>query len=91
METKILNYRIIIERDKQTGTGKIGYTALCPTLGVADDGDSIEEAIENIRQAIQAYVESLIADKLPVPIDQPEKDIVTTTQINVSGKFQYAC
>ena len=90
METKVLNYRIIIEPDKQTGTNKPGFTALCPTLGVADDGDTVEKAIENIRQAIQAYVDSLIEDKLPIPVDQPEKDIVTTTQINVSGKFQFA-
>lgn len=91
METKVLNYRIIIEPDKQTGTNKAGFTALCPTLGVADDGDTIEEALQNVRNAIKVYVDSLIADHLPVPVDQPEKDIVTTTQINVSGKFQFAC
>lgn len=90
METKVLNYRIIIEPDKQTGTGKLGYTSLCPTLGVADDGETIEEAIENVRGAIQAYVESLIKDNLPVPVDQPEKDIVATTFINISKNFQPA-
>ena len=87
---KVLNYRILVEADRQTGTGKRGFTALCPTLGVADDGDTIEEAIENVRNAIQAYVESLIADKLPVPVDAPERDLVTTTQVSVSGNFQIA-
>lgn len=67
METKVLNYRIIVEPDKETGTNKPGYTALCPTLGVADDGNTIEEALHNVRNAIQAYVDSLIADHLPVP------------------------
>ena len=90
MVTKILNYRIIVEPDQQTGTGKIGYTALCPTLGVADDGDTIEEAIKNVRNAIKVYVESLITDKLPVPIDQPEKYLVTIAQININGRFQPA-
>lgn len=90
METKVLNYRIIIEPDEQTGTGKPGFTAYCPTLGVADDGDTIDEAIENVRGAIKAYVDSLIEDGLPVPADQPEKDIVTTAQINVRGRFQPA-
>ena len=42
MQTKVLNYRIIITPDKQTGTSKPGYTALCPSLGVADDGDTID-------------------------------------------------
>lgn len=88
METKVLNYRIIIEPDEQTGTGKPGFTAFSPTLGVADDGNTIEEALKNVRGAIKAYVDSLIEDKLPVPVDKPEKDIVTTTQINVTKQFQ---
>ena len=91
METKILNYRIIIEPDKQTGTKKPGYTAYCPILGVADDGDTVEESIKNVKLAIKAYIDSLIEDKLPVPVDNPEKDIITTAQIDVSGKFQFAC
>lgn len=90
MKAKVLNYRVIVKPDKQTGTGKLGFTAFCPTLGVADDGDTVEEAIDNVRRAIKAYVDSLIADKEPVPVDEPEKDIVTTTQINVSGRLQYA-
>lgn len=88
MERCVLNYRVIIKPDKQTGTGKPGFTALCPTLGVADDGDTIEEALKNVRGAIKAYIDSLIEDKLPVPVDEPEKDIVTTTQINVKGRLQ---
>ena len=90
METKVLNYRIIIEPDKQTGTKKTGYTALCPTLGVADSGETIEQAIKNVRNAIQTYVESLITDNLFVPLDQPDKDFVTTTFVNVPGNFQTA-
>lgn len=89
MQTKVLNYRIIITPDHQIGTGKAGYTATCPTLGVADDGDTIEEAIQNIQGAIQAYVDSLVADKLPVPTDKPELDMVTTTQIHVPISFQF--
>ena len=90
MQTKVLNYRVIVTPDKQTGTGKAGFTALCPTLGVADDGDTVEKAIFNLKGAIQAFVDSLIEDKEPVPVDQPEHDIVTTTQINTSQRFQYA-
>lgn len=70
MQTKVLNYRIIISPDFQTGTKKAGYTALCPTLGVADDGDTIDQAIQNIQNAIQTYVDSLVEDKLAVPTDK---------------------
>lgn len=89
MKTKVLNYRIIVSPDKQTGTEKPGFTALCPTLGVADDGDTIEEALTNVRGAIKAYVSSLVEDKQAVPVDEPEHDIVTTTQINVSPRLQF--
>lgn len=91
MRTKVLNYRIIVTPDTQTGTEKAGFTALCPTLGVADDGDTIEESLKNVRGAIQAYVNSLVEDKQPVPIDQPQQDIVTTTQIDApTFPFQFA-
>lgn len=90
MEKQVLNYRIIIEPDKETGTDKPGFTAYCPTLGIADDGDTIEEALQNIQGAIQAYVDSLIEDKKVVPVDQTERDIVTSTQIHVSGNVQFA-
>ena len=89
MQTKVLNYRVIVTSDKQTGTGKPGFTALCPTLGVADDGDIVEKVLANVKGAIQAFVDSLIEDKEPVPIDQPEHDIVTTTQISTSQRFQF--
>lgn len=90
MQTTVLNYRIVIEPDKQTGTGKSWYTAYCPSLGVADDGKTVEEAIKNIRGAIEAYVQSLSADKLPVPVDEPQHDIITTTQILVRGPIEFA-
>ncbi len=90
MQTTILNYRVIIEPDTQTGTGKHGFTALSPTLGVADDGDTIEEALTNVKGAIEVYVQSLIDDKRAVPVDQPERDMVTTTQVEVHGNLQFA-
>jgi predicted RNase H-like HicB family nuclease len=90
MQTKILNYRVIVEPDWQTGTRQPVYTAVCPTLGVADDGKTIEEALVALRGAIRAYVESLMDDGLPVPVDQPEFDFVTTAQISVDRPFQFA-
>ena len=90
MRAKVLNYRILITPDKETGTGKPGYTAISPTLGVADDGDTIEKALSNVRGAIKAYIESLAEVEQPVPVDQPEKDIVTTTQVSVSPRLRFA-
>lgn len=90
MRAKVLNYRIIVSPDTQTGTGKAGFTALCPTLGVADDGDTIEEALKNVKGAIQVYVDSLTEDKELLPVDQTHQDIVTTTQVTASPRFRFA-
>ena len=50
-------------------TGEDGYwVAECPSLpGCISQGKTKEEAILNIKEAIDAYVESLVEDNLPVP------------------------
>ena len=52
--------------------GEDGYwVAECPSLpGCISQGKSKEEAIANIREAIEGYVSVLEEDKLPIP---PEK------------------
>lgn len=65
MQKQVLNYRIIIEPEKMGK--KIVYNAYCPTLGVVDYGDSIDEAFKNIQSLIKFHVESLLGDGLEVP------------------------
>jgi predicted RNase H-like HicB family nuclease len=44
------------------------WVAECPSLpGCISQGRTREEAIQNIREAITLYIESLEADQLPVP------------------------
>ena len=87
MQTDILNYHIIVKPDVETGTGKPGFTAYCPTLGVADGGDTVEEAISNVKEAIKAYVASLKADGASVPTDNPNQDILTQVSLPQSFNF----
>ena len=62
--TNRLSYKIILEPDPEDG----GYVVHCPALpGCYSQGDSRGEAIQNITEAIEAYVESLRKDNLPVP------------------------
>lgn len=84
MQTTILNYRVIVEPDRRTGTDEPCFTASCPTLGVASDGDSIEEAIANVTEAVSAYVAFLVRREEFVPADDPEKEILTTTQVRLN-------
>jgi predicted RNase H-like HicB family nuclease len=44
------------------------WVAECPSLpGCVSQGTTKEEAISNIREAIQAYVTTLEEDRLPIP------------------------
>lgn len=47
-----------------------GYHALCPSLpGCHSEGDTLEEADENIREAIALYLESLRARGETPPVE----------------------
>ena len=47
-----------------------GYHASCPALpGCHSEGDTLEESIANIREAIAVYLESLQAHGEPFPVE----------------------
>ncbi len=47
-----------------------GYHASCPALpGCHSEGDTLDESIANIRQAIAVYLESMQAHGEPLPIE----------------------
>jgi predicted RNase H-like HicB family nuclease len=47
-----------------------GYHASCPVLpGCHSEGDTHDETITNIREAIRVYLESLQAHGEPLPIE----------------------
>ncbi len=49
-----------------------GYTVEVPSLpGCISEGDTVDEALENIKDAIALHIESLIAHGEPVPDDVP--------------------
>ncbi len=59
LKKQAINYRVIVKPDHRTGSGKRCYVAICPTLGVADDGDTVEEALANLQNTIIFHLESL--------------------------------
>lgn len=83
MQTKVLNYRIIIEPEKQGK--KTVYNAYCPTLGVADYGNSIDDSIKNIKSLIKFHIESLLEEGLGVPQENTTKEIITSTTVSIHG------
>jgi predicted RNase H-like HicB family nuclease len=62
-DKQIYSYTVLLEKELDGG-----YHAFCPILkGCHSQGDSFEEAIENITEAIELYIESLKADHQSVP------------------------
>jgi len=58
-------FTVILEREEDGG-----YHAFCPSLkGCHTQGDTLDEAIQNVREAIEAYVESLKAHGEEVPAE----------------------
>ncbi|OGM26162.1 hypothetical protein A3D00_02975 [Candidatus Woesebacteria bacterium RIFCSPHIGHO2_02_FULL_38_9] len=89
MQTKVLNYRVIIEPENYPDGTKV-YNAYCPTLGISDYGDSVEEVLESIKDGITLAVESLINESSEVPVDNLEEQIVTSTKIELPNKYKTA-
>jgi len=83
MEKYILNYRIIIE--KEAGPkGSIVYVAQCPTLGISDYGDTVEQVLSSIQDGIELAVETLAQEKKEIPVDQVDEQIITSTKVHIS-------
>ena len=79
----ILDYRVIVKPDKR-GSNKPCFVAYCPTLGVADDGDTVQEALENIRKTIAFHLKCLQEESKEIPVDKPSEELVTNTQVKLS-------
>lgn len=91
MEKKILNYRIIIEKEKYQDGSDV-YVAHCPTLAISDYGDSIEEVLASIKDGIELAVEMLVKEKKEVPVDHLEEQIIASAKIKAphGAKFSLA-
>lgn len=64
----------VIERDGD------GYVSLCPELDIASQGKSIEEARDNLREALELFFESASPDE----IKQRLREEVFVTQVEVT-------
>ncbi len=81
MESKVLNYRIIIEPEKYPD-GTTVYVAYCPTLAISDYGDTVEDVLKSIKYGIELAIESLAKKKQEVPVDDVEEQIITSLKIS---------
>jgi len=64
----------LIERDGD------GYVSLCPELDIASQGKTIEEARDNLREALELFFETAS----PQEVKQRLREEVFVTQVEVS-------
>ncbi len=58
---------------------EIGFTVNVPSLpGCITEGDTVEEALDNAREAIEGYLLSLKDRGLPIP---PSDEVVTSLEV----------
>jgi predicted RNase H-like HicB family nuclease len=60
-----MKYTVILEKGRESG-----YVAYVPALkGCVSQGRTRAEALKNIREAMEAYIEALLEDQLPLPTE----------------------
>ena len=73
---KTYRFSVVIEKDED------GYFAFCPELqGCYTQGDTYEEALENIKDAIHLHVEDRLGDGEEIP--QAESVSLTSMEVAV--------
>ena len=69
----MMHFKVVLEEDEEVG----GYIVSCPSLpGCFSQGETADEALENIKEAIQACLESLAEDEIQSYITKPSSRVV---------------
>lgn len=79
MEKTVLNYQVILEKETYPN-GKPVYTIYCPALDIADYGETIETALESIKEAIGLRLEVLAKEGEKIP-QESQNTLITQVSI----------
>ena len=55
------------------------YVAECPEVGTVSQGENIEEAINNLKEATELYLDEF-------PLKEERKTLMTTFEVAISAK-----
>jgi len=74
-----IQYNVLLDYDEESGW----YAVTVPDLpGCYSQGRSVEEAEDNVREAIELHLEGLREDGLPIP--PPSRDVLTAVDVHVA-------
>lgn len=80
MEEKKYFLDVVINKEKLSDGSGI-FVVLCPSLGVVSQGKSIEEAMKNIKEAVELYLEEM--PEVYEELESVRKDMPTFSIIEV--------
>ncbi len=83
MQQVLASYKVVIRKDLRTGTDEVCYTAYVPELGIATDGDTIQEAVENSKELIKFQLECLVQEGQEVPIFAETESMVYDARFQI--------
>jgi len=55
------------------------YVAECPEVGTVSQGKTIEEAVNNLKEATELYLEEF-------PLKEPKRSLITTFEVDFIAK-----
>jgi len=61
---------VVINKEKLSD-GSLVFVAHCPSLGIASQGESIDKAMENIKEAVELYLEEQPEEYEELSSDKP--------------------
>ncbi len=68
-----MKFKVVLEEDEEVG----GYVVSCPAIpGCHSQGDTVEEALENIKEAITACLESLGEKDIEEFLEKPSTRVL---------------
>lgn len=77
-KTKVLKYTAVFESAEEGG-----YIVTVPALpGCVTQGETFEEAVEMVKDAIKGYIASLVKHHEPIP-QEPEEEFIGVVEVPV--------
>jgi predicted RNase H-like HicB family nuclease len=74
----IYDFKVFLEPDEEAG----GFVVTCPSLpGCYSQGDTVEEALDNIKEAILLCLEDMEEQNAPIP--NPSQTLVGSVVVTV--------
>ena len=75
---QVYDFKVLLEPDEQTG----GYVVSCPSLpGCYTQGDTVDEALANIKEAILLCLEDMLAQNQTIP--DASKKLISSVAVAV--------